>query len=422
MMIKRGDRVKFLNDTGGGVVTGIKDSKMAMVLIDDGFEVPALISELLPVTGSSGYESGTERKKQSHGRPLGKNDEKALFSDKPEARTERDGEVDPNDREGRYGETDPDKFMDTDKEAYPEYEMDLDSESKSADPDYKETYYNGGTNADQYRSREIPARKAERNILLGLVESHSEKDNMEAWLINDSRFNVFYFVLIKDETSWRNIKSGHIEPDTKIFITHFSREQINSFITLRLHALYFMKGIFDPVSPSQTEFSLDPVEIYSKDAFTVNDFFDENAWIFPVISDTREREVQKVREQETGRIGTQKKDRPHSASLSGRKKEAPSGTDPFIEEVDLHIEELVDDHSSLSGREVLDLQMSRFTTALDGALRGKTKRIVFIHGIGNGKLKFEIRKTLDKKYPRLKYQDASFKEYGYGATMVIIRK
>jgi len=94
----------------------------------------------------------------------------------------------------------------------------------------------------------------------------------------------------------------------------------------------------------------------------------------------------------------------------------------MLEEVDLHIEELIDDHSALSGREVLDIQMARFATALEGAIRGTTKRIVFIHGIGNGKLKYEIRKTLDKKYPKLIYQDASFKEYGYGATMVIVRR
>ena len=69
----------------------------------------------------------------------------------------------------------------------------------------------------------------------------------------------------------------------------------------------------------------------------------------------------------------------------------------------------------------MDIQISRFTIALDGAIRGKTKKIVFIHGVGNGKLKYEIRKTLDSKYPKLRYQDASFKEYGYGATMVMLK-
>jgi hypothetical protein len=48
------------------------------------------------------------------------------------------------------------------------------------------------------------------------------------------------------------------------------------------------------------------------------------------------------------------------------------------------------------------------------------RKIVFIHGVGNGKLKLEIRRSLDRDYPQLKYQDASFQEYGYGATMVIL--
>ena len=50
-----------------------------------------------------------------------------------------------------------------------------------------------------------------------------------------------------------------------------------------------------------------------------------------------------------------------------------------------------------------------------------TRKMAFIHGLGNGRLKHEVLKTLDRKYPKLKYQDASFKEYGYGATMVIIK-
>ena len=87
----------------------------------------------------------------------------------------------------------------------------------------------------------------------------------------------------------------------------------------------------------------------------------------------------------------------------------------------LHIQELADDFANLSNAEILDIQMSRFTTALDGGIIAGTRRIVFIHGIGNGRLKHEILKTLDRKYPKLRYQDASFKEYGYGATMVIIK-
>ncbi|UCG27434.1 MAG: Smr/MutS family protein [Bacteroidales bacterium] len=91
-----------------------------------------------------------------------------------------------------------------------------------------------------------------------------------------------------------------------------------------------------------------------------------------------------------------------------------------IEEVDLHIHNILPEIEDLGPGEILEAQMDRFTTALEGAVRNKQKKIVFIHGKGAGKLKYEIQKKLKTDYPGLRYQDASFKEYGYGATLVII--
>ena len=45
---KIGDRVNFLNNVGGGKVTKIIDSRMVMVEVEDGFEIPTLISEIVP--------------------------------------------------------------------------------------------------------------------------------------------------------------------------------------------------------------------------------------------------------------------------------------------------------------------------------------------------------------------------------------
>ncbi len=395
MKIREGDRVKFLNDTGGGIVKEIKDSKMAIVLIDDGFEVPVLIQELIPVAGFPGTAEVSDRESYSSRIKM------------PDADADADADTDevllmPVKPEDKAGRDLPAGDYDGDADREPGFEY-IDDESDS---------YSG-----DYHSGEEPARRRpERNLLLGLVENRS-KEGLEVWMINDSRFNVFYTVMRKDELSFLNIRTGHIDPDTRILIRRFTREQVNSFITLRIQTLFFMKGVYDPVPPAQAEFGLDPVEIYSEGAFGMNDFFDEDAMIVPLISDPHEREVKKIREQEITRLIAKKKDdlRPGSAAVSPK-------ADPLIEEVDLHIEELVENHSGLSGREVLDIQMARFTTALEGALRGKTRRIVFIHGVGNGKLKYEIRRTLDNKYSRLRYQDASFREYGYGATMVIIRR
>ncbi len=46
-MLKPGDKVKFLNARGGGVVTRVLDPKTVLVATEDGFEIPTLVSELL---------------------------------------------------------------------------------------------------------------------------------------------------------------------------------------------------------------------------------------------------------------------------------------------------------------------------------------------------------------------------------------
>ena len=105
---------------------------------------------------------------------------------------------------------------------------------------------------------------------------------------------------------------------------------------------------------------------------------------------------------------------------SNKLKDKKMISPPDVEEVDLHINRILPDHKNLTSGEILEAQMARFTTALEGAIRNGQKKIVFIHGRGEGKLKYEIRKKLESDYPRLTFQDASFKEYGYGATLVII--
>jgi dsDNA-specific endonuclease/ATPase MutS2 len=53
--------------------------------------------------------------------------------------------------------------------------------------------------------------------------------------------------------------------------------------------------------------------------------------------------------------------------------------------------------------------------------KDKGKKIVFIHGKGEGVLRNAIMQELKRKYPRCLSQDASFQKYGFGATMVIIK-
>ena len=49
------------------------------------------------------------------------------------------------------------------------------------------------------------------------------------------------------------------------------------------------------------------------------------------------------------------------------------------------------------------------------------QKIVFIHGKGDGVLRKAVIDELKRKYNNCRYQDASFQEYGFGATMVTIK-
>lgn len=92
-----------------------------------------------------------------------------------------------------------------------------------------------------------------------------------------------------------------------------------------------------------------------------------------------------------------------------------------IEVVDLHAHEILETEQGMSAGAILEYQLECFAKALDSKIASRTKgKIVFIHGVGSGKLKYEITKVLKSRYPKIYFQDASFQEYGYGAIMVIV--
>ena len=75
----------------------------------------------------------------------------------------------------------------------------------------------------------------------------------------------------------------------------------------------------------------------------------------------------------------------------------------------------------MSASDILNHQLEVFHRTLEEHKKEKGCKIVFIHGKGEGVLRQAIIKELKYKYKSYTYQDASFQEYGYGATMVTIR-
>ena len=64
MSIQIGDKVRFLNSVGGGVVRGFRGKDQVLVEDEDGFEVPALIKECVVVGGNDMQVHSSNRPKR----------------------------------------------------------------------------------------------------------------------------------------------------------------------------------------------------------------------------------------------------------------------------------------------------------------------------------------------------------------------
>ncbi len=349
MNFRKGDLVKFLNDVGQGTIVKFQDEKIALVLNEDGFEIPVLISELLKIEGDYTFNSNEEHSVSNS------------ESSKPQNIVIEEDDLEED-----------------------------------------------GLNTD-----------SEAKVYFALVPKNQEdmiNSDLDVYLINDSNFRVSY-AISKSEDKFQSLFAyGNLEDNTKVILESIKREDLNKFEDLNFQLLFFRKGNYFLLNPINKTWTVKPARFFKQSAFTENDFFHENAFIYTLTTD----EINLTDHISDSDIEKSKKDKDQKEPRK-RLKSSKSGENKGIEEVDLHIEELVDNHSDLSNSEILDIQMSRFVTTLDGGIIAGTRKMVFIHGLGNGRLKHEVQKTLDRKYPKLKYQDASFKEYGYGATMVIIK-
>lgn len=107
------------------------------------------------------------------------------------------------------------------------------------------------------------------------------------------------------------------------------------------------------------------------------------------------------------------------AGRSDRPGQKALGKDEVIE-IDLHANALLDTMSGLSATDIKDYQMKIFRQTMEQYKRDHGRRIVFIHGNGDGVLRKAILTELKYSYKTCRHQDASFQEYGFGATMVTI--
>ncbi len=89
-------------------------------------------------------------------------------------------------------------------------------------------------------------------------------------------------------------------------------------------------------------------------------------------------------------------------------------------EVDLHLHAIVDSQRGLSPAVMLELQIAHFERMLQIGIRQRTKKMVFIHGIGQGVLRHQIWSRVEQYYPDCTCRSADPRKFGSGATEVWI--
>lgn len=90
-------------------------------------------------------------------------------------------------------------------------------------------------------------------------------------------------------------------------------------------------------------------------------------------------------------------------------------------EIDLHIEKLVKNFKRMSNHDILTLQTDAARYRIELAIRNRTPKIIFIHGVGDGVLKAELDFLLSR-YSNVSFRDADYRKYGVGATEVTFKQ
>ena len=354
--MKEGDKVRFLNAVGGGIVKGFKSKDIVLVEEEDGFETPALIRECIV--------------------------------------------VEPDKTSGKIIE----KTTNTSTVVQKETPQDPPKQQEKT-----------------YEIVELPG-KDRMNVYLAFLPLDIKmvgKCTYETFLINDSNYYLFFNYMNRQNNAWNSRCAELIEPNTRLFIEEFSKEQINELERICFQFIAFKKDKpYGLKNAHSVELRIDGVKFYKLHSFRENEFFEDEALIYPLlVNDIPERELL-ISASDLQEAMTQKA----KADVSYRQP-APVRKEKIspIIEVDLHINQLLDSTAGMNNTDIIAVQLERFRQTMSECKTKKGQKIVFIHGKGEGVLRSAILSELKTKYKNFPVQDASFKEYGFGATMVTVR-
>lgn len=380
--MKIGDKVRFLSEVGGGRVSGFQGKDIVLVEDEDGFEIPTSVHDVV-VVEQDDYAMGK------------------MISAKMEAQQKA--------------------------EEHAATELHQDSRSiKSILNDHDEQT---DMHVDEYDAadREItfraPVQEREGGNKLSAYLAFVPVDikeithtRFETYIVNDSNYYIHFSYLVAEGNAWTLKSVGEVEPNTKLFIEEFGREVLNDMGRIGVQLTAYKKDKPFLLKPAiDVQFRIDPVKFYKLHVFEENEFFEQPSLLFTIVDND---EVARPLVVDSKRLKEQMyKDEKIIAHEGKKKRKKDDGT--LV--IDLHADELLETTAGMNAADILHYQLDVFKKTMDENKKKKGQKIVFIHGKGEGVLRHALVHELNYRYKSCTYQDASFQEYGYGATQVTIK-
>lgn len=380
--MKIGDKVRFLSEVGGGRVSGFQGKDIVLVEDEDGFEIPTSVRDVV-VVEQDDYAMGK------------------MISAKMEAQQKAEEhaatELHQDSRSIKSILNDHDEQTDMHVDEYDAADREITFRASVQERE-------GGNKLSAYLAF-VPVDIKEI--------THTR---FETYIVNDSNYYIHYSYLVAEGNAWTLKSVGEVEPNTKLFIEEFGREVLNDMGRIGVQLTAYKKDKPFLLKPAiDVQFRIDPVKFYKLHVFEENEFFEQPSLLFTIVDND---EVARPLVVDSKRLKEQMyKDEKIIAHEGKKKRQKDDGT--LV--IDLHADELLETTAGMNAADILHYQLDVFKKTMDENKKKKGQKIVFIHGKGEGVLRHALVHELNYRYKSCTYQDASFQEYGYGATQVTIK-
>ncbi len=235
-------------------------------------------------------------------------------------------------------------------------------------------------------------------------------------IVNNCGYKLHFTFFSKRNKKWLGIAEGSIETGNSELVLEIKREDLVDISSFLIQGLIFSNGEIPGIGYFKKESG-----VLLPDLRSANQNISGVASYAKIVNLYSETRIEEIQIKDLFEQYQQEDIKSKKENLSVKKQEINYSAQGIVlneKEVDLHIEMLRKEINGLSNSDMIQIQLNHFHSEMDQAIRQHFKRIVFIHGVGNGKLKQSIRDEL-RQYPGIAFRDAEQSRYGYGATEVI---